>query len=62
MIGNNPISTSHKEIFMEKENYYDYSIIQTIIKEIDDSIKTNNIVKIIEILEKNIEGFKYNKS
>ena len=60
LIGKDPIMTSHKDIFMEKESLIDSAKIELIINEIEDNIRTNNTNKLINVLERNVSRFKYN--
>ncbi len=62
LIGNNPITTSNSNIFLEKEEYIDLQIMNKIIANLEEFIITNNEQGIIDIFEKHIPDFKFNKT
>ena len=61
LIGNEPITTINSNIFLEKEEQVDLKLMNNIISNLHEFILTNNEQGIIEIFEKYIPDFKFNR-
>ena len=62
LIGKNPVMTSNKNIFLEKEQIIESEMMNKILLELEEYILSNNESAIIDLLEKNIINYKFKKN
>ena len=59
LIGENVEQTSHPKILLANEDYIHWDEMTLIIERLKLLIKKNDVVGILEILRRNVEGFKH---
>jgi FlaA1/EpsC-like NDP-sugar epimerase len=58
LIGNNPESTDHPRIMKAREEYLSWDILESEINFLDKSLQLNHFDKVVESLERLVEGYK----
>lgn len=58
LIGNNPESTDHPRIMKAREEYLPWNILESEINFLDESLQLNHFDKVVESLERLVEGYK----